>query len=97
MVRIGGLRYAINPTHSIGERILSMELNGQPIDPNKEYVVAGWASVQEQPAGDTGRLIWDVVSDYLRDHRTVRINDLNEPVVEGIGEDNQGIIPTSRI
>jgi sulfur-oxidizing protein SoxB len=62
-------------------------------------VVGGWASVQEEPAGNTGRMIWDVVADYLRDHKTINIGaaELNEPVVEGIGEDNLGFVPTSRI
>ncbi|AGA34891.1 Sulfur oxidation protein SoxB [Thioalkalivibrio nitratireducens DSM 14787] len=96
MVRVGGLKYAINPGNSIGERILEMEFDGKPLDPDKEYVVAGWASVQEQPAGDTGRKIWDVVTDYLRDRKTVRIDDLNEPVVKGVGEDNLGYVPTAK-
>ena len=26
-----------------------MELRGQPIEANKNYLVAGWASVQRQP------------------------------------------------
>jgi S-sulfosulfanyl-L-cysteine sulfohydrolase len=97
MVRVGGLKYAIDPTKRIGERITDMELDGKPVDPEKEYVVAGWASVQEEPAGDTGRKIWDVVADYLRDKKTIRIDNLNEPVVHGIGEDNLGFVPTSKI
>ncbi|MBS0002582.1 MAG: thiosulfohydrolase SoxB [Thioalkalivibrio sp.] len=96
MVRIGGLKYAIDPTKGIGERILEMEFDGKPLDPDREYVVAGWASVQEDPAGDTGRKIWDVVADYLRDRKTIRIDDLNEPVVKGIGEDNLGYVPTDK-
>ena len=96
MVRVGGLKYAIDPTQRIGNRIQEMELDGKPLDPNKEYVVGGWASVQEQPAGDTGRKIWDVVADYLRDKKTIRIDNLNEPVVKGIGEDNLGFVPTSK-
>ncbi|MBK1672397.1 thiosulfohydrolase SoxB [Ectothiorhodospira shaposhnikovii] len=92
MVRVGGLRYAIDPTRDIGERITAMELDGKPIDPNGTYVVAGWASVQEQPMGDTGRKIWDVVADYLRDHQTVRITDLNEPVLKGV-DGNPGLAP----
>ncbi len=94
MVRVGGLKYAIDPTRNIGERILEMEFDGKPVDPDKEYVVAGWASVQEEPAGDTGRKIWDVVADHLRDKKTIRIDNLNEPVVKGIGEDNLGYVPT---
>jgi S-sulfosulfanyl-L-cysteine sulfohydrolase len=40
---------------------------GEPIDPARDYVVAGWASVNE---GTEGPPIWDVV-DHLRDHGTV--------------------------
>jgi S-sulfosulfanyl-L-cysteine sulfohydrolase len=97
MVRVGGLRYAIDPTKSIGERISDLEIDGKPLDADREYIVAGWASVQEEPAGDTGRKIWDVVADYLRDRKTVRIDHLNEPVVRGIGEDNLGFVPTERV
>jgi S-sulfosulfanyl-L-cysteine sulfohydrolase len=97
MVRVGGLKYAIDPTKRIGERITDMELDGKPLDADKEYVVGGWASVQEEPAGDTGRKIWDVVADYLRDKKTIRIDNLNEPVVRGIGADNLGFVPTERV
>lgn len=90
MVRVGGLRYAIDPSAEIGHRISDMELNGQPLDASKEYQVAGWASVQEVPAGDTGRPIWDVVAEYLRDVKTVKVGELNEPLIKGIG-DNPGV------
>jgi len=90
MVRVGGLKYAIDPTKGIGERISDMEINGKPLDPAKKYVVAGWASVQEVPAGDTGFAIWDVVSDYLRAKKTISTVDLNEPVIKGVSN-NPGI------
>ncbi len=90
MVRVGGLKYAIDPTKKIGSRITDMALNGKAIDPSKKYVVAGWASVQEVPAGDTGIPIWDVVADYLRDQKTIRSVELNEPVIKGI-TDNPGM------
>ncbi len=84
MVRVGGLKYAIDPTKRIGERITDMELNGKPIDPSKSYVVAGWASVSEEPPGDTGRKIWDVTAEYLRDHKSIRVSELNTPVIRGM-------------
>ena len=90
MVRVGGLKYAIDPTRGIGERISDMEINGKPLDPKKKYVVAGWASVQEVPAGDTGFAIWDVVSDYLRSKKTISSVELNEPVIKGVSN-NPGI------
>jgi len=82
MVRIGGLKYSITPTNKIGSRISDMELFGKPLDANKKYRVAGWASVREQPEG---LMIWDLVSQYLRDVKTVKVTEVNEPVVKGLG------------
>ena len=90
MVRVGGLKYTIDPTKGIGNRISDMTLGGKPIDPKKSYVVAGWASVQEVPAGDTGIAIWDVVSDYLRNKKVIKKVELNTPVIKGVGE-NPGL------
>ncbi|RRQ21158.1 thiosulfohydrolase SoxB [Thiohalobacter thiocyanaticus] len=81
MVRVGGLRYAIDPTAGIGNRISDMELNGKPIDPDKEYVVAGWANVNEPL--DT-RPIWDVVASYLRNQKTVNVTELNTPKLKNV-------------
>jgi len=81
MVRVGGLKYTIDPTATIGNRISDMELNGKPIDPNKEYVVAGWANVNERL--DT-RPIWDVVASYLRDRKTVSVTELNVPKLKNV-------------
>jgi len=76
MVRVGGLRYALDPTAGIGSRVTAMELDGKPIDAKKTYKVAGWASVA-QPLDGTP--VWDAVGDYLRDKKTVRIDSVNEP------------------
>jgi sulfur-oxidizing protein SoxB len=72
MVRVGGMSYAINPTNAMGERISDMKLiaTGEPIDPAKTYTVAGWASVNE---GTEGPPIWDVVSDYISEKKTVNV------------------------
>jgi len=88
MVRVGGLKYAINPKESYGKRITAMELKGQPIDPNHKYLVAGWASVQQQP--DSLPDIWDVVAQYLRAKKTVSVKELNVPKIIGV-EGNPGI------
>ena len=81
MVRIGRLRYTIAPNAAMGKRISNLELRGKPLDANKSYRVAGWASVQEQPPGTP---IWDVVADYLRDKKTVKITDINQPTIKGV-------------
>jgi len=81
MVRVGGLKYSIDPTASMGGRIADMELDGKPLDANKEYAVAGWASVQEQAGGVP---IWDVVSEYLRDKKTLGHIELNTPTLKNV-------------
>lgn len=79
MVRVGGLKYTIDPTAKMGQRISDMMLNGKPLDPNKEYRVAGWASVAEPLEG---KPIWDVVAEYLRNKKTVRLKEVNQPIVK---------------
>jgi len=88
MVRIGGLKYAIDPNQTIGNRITDMELNGKPLDPNKKYKVAGWASVAEPREGVP---IWEVVEQYLLKKETVKIKELNLPKIKGIS-DNPGYV-----
>jgi len=81
MVRVGGLSYSIDPAAAMGKRISDMRLGGQPIEPNRNYKVAGWASVQE---GVTGEPIWDVVAKYLRDQKVLKAPKLNQPVIKGM-------------
>jgi S-sulfosulfanyl-L-cysteine sulfohydrolase len=70
MVRTGGVSYTIDVSGSAGRRISDLRLTrtGAPLDAAKEYVVAGWASVDE---GTRGPPIWDVVADYVAAHRVV--------------------------
>src|SRR5690606_306165 len=65
MVRVGGMGYTIDVANAMGNRISNMTLlkTGDPIDPDKTYVVAGWASVGE---GTEGPPIWDVVTSYIK-------------------------------
>ncbi len=72
MVRVGGLSYAVAPGKKMGERISDMRLlkTGEAIDPAKNYVVAGWASVNE---GTEGPPIWDVVSNHIRRKQVIKI------------------------
>ena len=60
MVRVGGLGYTIDIQQPIGKRISNMVHlgSGEAIDPAKNYVVAGWASVNE---GTEGPPIYDLV------------------------------------
>lgn len=87
MVRVGGMQYTCNPHQKMGKRISNMTLRGKPVDANKKYKVAGWASVQE---GVTGTPIWDVVAEYLRNVKVVQKVKLNQPTLTGVGK-NPGI------
>lgn len=88
MVRVGGLQYSISPNQPSGKRIGDMVLNGKPLEADKKYKVVGWAPVAE---GAKGEPIWDVVSHYLRDKKTVSALTLNEPKVIGLSN-NHGIV-----
>jgi sulfur-oxidizing protein SoxB len=70
MVRVGGLSFTVDVGKPAGQRISAMALRprGEPIDPAKDYVVAGWASVNE---GTEGPPIWDVVMNYIKKKGTV--------------------------
>jgi sulfur-oxidizing protein SoxB len=76
MVRVGGLDYTITPSKPLYERITDARLdNGHLIEADTTYKVAGWASVNNTP---NGRLMWDVVRDYI---------------VAARGEDNVLVLP----
>jgi len=87
MVRVAGLQYRINPALKIGKRIDNMTLNDKPLDPKKKYKVAGWASVAQNPQG---KPIWDVVVEYLKDKKTIKIDKLDTPEIVG-QQNNPGI------
>ncbi len=71
MVRVGGMGYTVNIDAPMGRRIANMHLlgSGAPILPDKEYVVAGWGSVNE---GSEGPPIWHVVATHLKGRNVVR-------------------------
>jgi len=70
MVRVGGMGYRIDVSAPAGERISEMThlASGEPIEAGRDYVVAGWASVNEETEGPP---IWDVVEAHFADTGTV--------------------------
>ena len=66
MVRVGGLRYSIDPVAAMGKRITDMRLDGQPIDAGRKYKVAGWAPVAEEARAANTPPVWDVVEQWLQ-------------------------------
>ena len=82
MVRIGGMGYRIDINKPQGRRISDLTLlkTGERIDPSKNYIVAGWASVNE---GTEGPQIWDLVENYIRRNGSVKVNPNNSVNVIG--------------
>ncbi len=82
MVRIGGMGYRIDINKPQGKRISDLTLlkTGERIDPSKNYIVAGWASVNE---GTEGPQIWDLVENYIRRNGRVKVNPNNSVNVIG--------------
>ncbi len=72
MVRVGGMAYAIDIAKPIGQRISDMTLlkTGEPIEADRNYVVSGWASVNE---GTEGPPVYDLLARYIERHRTIDI------------------------
>jgi len=83
MVRCGGLGYAIDVSKPMGRRISAMThvKSGKPIEPQKEYVVAGWASVNE---GTEGPPVWDLVERYIAAEKTVRVSPNTNVKISGV-------------
>lgn len=65
MVRVGGLGFTVHVDRALGERISDVHLlkSGAAIEVGKEYVVAGWASINEDTEGPP---IWDVVAAHVK-------------------------------
>ena len=93
MVRVGGLTYACAPLAKMGERISDLRLDGQPIDADKTYRVAGWAPVAEEARQGKPMPIWDLVEHYLVAQKTIRPPRPNAPRLIGM-DGNPGLAPT---
>jgi len=89
MVRVGGLDYTIEPAKPLYERITDARLdNGHLIEADMVYKVAGWASVNNTP---NGRLMWDVVHDYILATKgpddVLVLSKINHPKLIGVADD----------
>lgn len=88
MVRVGGLSYSCDPGRSMGERIGDLSLHdGAPLSADKTYKVAGWATVGSKSPGPP---IWDMVAEYLRDRKTIKIENVDTPRLINVAG-NKGI------
>lgn len=92
MVRLGGMDYTIDPSKKLYSRITEARLdNGDKIEDDKTYTIAGWATVNRTP---DGRLMWDVVRDYILKTKSkdnvLTLPKINRPKIVGMNK-NPGI------
>lgn len=90
MVRTGGISYKIDPTAAMGKRIseLTLTKNGEKLDPNKSYKVAGWSTVGSQAPGEP---VWETVETYLKNVKHIANLKVDTPDIVGV-KGNPGII-----
>jgi len=64
MVRSGGITFALDVSAASGQRISNVRLkrNGEAIEASRDYVVAGWASINQAVEGPP---TWDLVFRHL--------------------------------
>ena len=76
MVRVGGMGYKIDINKSQGNRISEMTMlkTGDRIEPEKNYKVGGWASVNENTEGPP---VWELVEKYIRRKKIIQIEKNN--------------------
>lgn len=87
MVRSEGLSYSIDANAKMGKRIKDLRINGKPVSKRKKYVVAGWGSMEKQ---ESGKPMWEVLSDYLRHKKHIKIDKLSRPRLR-MKKKNQGV------
>ncbi len=82
MVRVGGMGYSIDVSKPQGSRITEMTMlkTGERVVPDKNYTVAGWASVNEDTEGPA---IWDVAEAWIKKQGTVTIDPNTSVKVTG--------------
>lgn len=82
MVRVGGMDYTCDPTATMGQRITDLRLdNGKSLEADKVYKVAGWATVNSKAPGPP---IWEVVADYMRAEKNLKIAKFNAPRLKNV-------------
>ena len=88
MVRVGGLSYSCDPGQVMGKRIDNLSLqDGNPLSADKTYKVAGWATVGSKSPGPP---VWDMVAEYLRDRKTIKVENIDTPRLINVAG-NKGI------
>ncbi|CAM4369673.1 thiosulfohydrolase SoxB [Comamonas aquatilis] len=90
MVRVGGLQYQCDPSAGAGHRISNMRLNGQLLEADKKYKVAGWAPVAEEARNAGNKQIWEIVEPWLKEQKVLKPHQPNAPKLLNVMP-NQGL------
>lgn len=69
MVRSAGLDFTVKVNEKMGNRIHDLKVRGKAVHPDKEYTMAGWASMEEQ----SGPPVYDIVINYIKKKKTIKI------------------------
>ncbi len=78
MVRSKGLEFTLYAEKPTGQRIQDLLVRGKPVEPGKEYTMAGWASMTDQP----GPPVYDIVIDYIKRKKTINIRNKKPLLVD---------------
>jgi sulfur-oxidizing protein SoxB len=72
MVRTGGIAFTLDIGAGHGKRISNLTLlrSGRPLEAAREYVVAGWGSINQDTEGPP---IWEVVANYITARKLIDI------------------------
>jgi sulfur-oxidizing protein SoxB len=75
MVRTSGLTYQCRVREVAGQRIQNLRHQGQPLEANRRYPVAGWAPME----ATAGEPVWELVRRNLKAQGTIHNLTLEQP------------------
>ncbi|GBE13129.1 trifunctional nucleotide phosphoesterase protein YfkN precursor [bacterium BMS3Bbin14] len=78
-VRSKGLGYTLKVDGTMGHRISDLKVRGKAVHPDDQFTFSGWASMAAQP----GPPVYDVVIDYARKKKKVRVT-VDRPKLVGL-------------
>lgn len=77
MVRTRGFTYSCTPSAGLGRRITDLRAGAEPLQPDRIYRVASWASVK--PLEGSARPAWEPIQEYLTERKVIRVASVQTP------------------
>lgn len=91
-LQIGGMSFEYDITKAAGQRVLDVKIGGKPLELTKTYTVAtndfitsggdGYSMLKKDKVLDTGYTFYDVVEEYLTQHKVINPQVENRIVVK---------------